>query len=607
MSSKIAIFYHVYQYGDWEKLFEHQIIRLQKSGLYDAADYMHIGVNGSYRMPFNLDKVNVVKRNKVITTERDTLLDLHDFCKKNPEYKVLYFHTKGLSWFGTNMYETSVAWREYLEYFVIDNWRICEEKLDSYDTAGTEHYLNAVQNDVLVKDMPHYAGNFWWANASYVSTIDPKYLDAAPFGRYNSEFFIGSKNGNAFNFYTRDKNWYEYPIQKEEYVGFLANRVENPKLGMISMFKNEANNIRAMLDSVTPHISYWVLQDNGSTDGTPDVVNQWAKETNIPGFMYKVDEGWVGFGWNRNHVLQTFLKSDHNCHWLMKMDCDETLVIDPDFDWSIMGNLDIHSFHVQADAPSIVYYRAWIWNTRFPWKFNDDPAHETISLEIDGIGEGFQRVSLPSSFRMIAGDSYGESYESPTKYLSDALKLEEKIMRENSLLIDTYHFWYIAKSYSDAYQNTQLPLKKLHQDEYARRSIFYFNNYVNHFHNFEETKQPKYIDEMSYFAMYCIGNAYRFIGDFDNAIQYYKWADSFCPKRNEHLVCLAQTYEQIGDYLNMLQYTERLIAPERVCPFPEFIFIISTYIYHDKSSYPIELHNIALKKLESKLKAELNL
>jgi hypothetical protein len=57
----------------------------------------------------------------------------------------------------------------------------------------------------------------------------------------------------------------------------------------------------------------------------------------------------------------------------------------------------------------------------------------------------------------------------------------------------------------------------------------------------------------------------------------------------------------------MLQYTERLIAPERECPFPEFIFIISTYIYHDKSSYPMELHNIALKKLESKLKAELNL
>jgi tetratricopeptide (TPR) repeat protein len=291
----------------------------------------------------------------------------------------------------------------------------------------------------------------------------------------------------------------------------------------------------------------------------------------------------------------------------MKMDCDETLVIDPDFDWSIMSNLDIHSFHVQAEAPSIVYYRAWIWNTKFPWKFNHDPAHETIAMDVDGIGEGFQRVNLPSSFRMVSGDSYGESYSVPTKYLSDALKLEEKMMRENTLLSDSYHFWYIGKSYNDAYLNQELPLKKIQQDEYARRCIFYFREYVNLFHDFDNTKQPKYIDEMSYFAFYCVGSAYRFIGDIENAIQYYKWAELFCPRRNEHLVCLAQTYDQIEDYAKMLQCTERLIDPERVCPFPEFIFIISTYIYQDKSSYPQYLHNLAVSKLESKLKAELNL
>jgi glycosyltransferase involved in cell wall biosynthesis len=606
MASKIAIFYHVYQYGDWKQLFANQITRLQKSGLYDAADYIHIGVNGSYRMPFNLDKVEnrgVLKRNRETISEMETLIDMHEFCTKNPDYKVLYIHTKGLSWQDKSaFYAASISWREYLEYFVIDNWKICIEKLNSYDTAGTEYYETRLGNNT-----PHYSGNFWWANSSYISSLDKNYLQSAPYGRYNSEVFIGSNNPKAFNFYSTNRNIFEFPVSAQEYTSVLGNLIDKPRLGMISMFKNEAKNIRTMLDSVTPYISYWVIQDNGSTDGTPDIVSQWAKETNIPGFMYKVDEGWVGFGWNRDHVLQTFLKSDHKCHWLMKMDCDETLVIDPNFDWSIMSNLDIHSFHVQSEAPSIVYYRAWIWNTRFPWKFNHDPAHETIAMDIDGIGEHFQRVNLPSTFKMVSGDSYGESYSLPTKYLSDALKLEEKMMRENTLLDDGYHFWYIGKSYNDAYPNQELPLKKIQQDEYARRCIFYFREYVNLFHDFDNTKQPKYIDEMSYFAFYCIGSAYKFIGDIENAIQYYKWAELFCPRRNEHLVCLAQTYDQIEDYTKMIQCTERLIDPERVCPFPDFIFIISTHIYQDKSTYPQYLHNLAVSKLESKLKAELNL
>jgi glycosyltransferase involved in cell wall biosynthesis len=106
------------------------------------------------------------------------------------------------------------------------------------------------------------------------------------------------------------------------------------------MFKNEAKNIRKMLDSVAPYIKYWVLQDNGSTDGTVDIVKQWAQETNLPGHLYKVEEGWVNFGWNRDHLLQTALKLDHGCDWIMKMDCDETLEVGADFDWSIFEDLE---------------------------------------------------------------------------------------------------------------------------------------------------------------------------------------------------------------------------------------------------------------------------
>lgn len=387
------------------------------------------------------------------------------------------------------------------------------------------------------------------------------------------------------------------------YYNYLrANKVGNrlwAKICMITMFKNEAANIRRMLDSCTPYIDYWVIQDNGSTDGTPEIVKQWAEETGIPGVLYQVEQGWVNFGWNRDHLLQTTLKLDHACDWIMKMDCDETLEVDEDYDWKEFFQLkDAHSFHVTATTGGLVYFRAWIWNAKYPWKFNHDPAHETISLEMDGIGENFQRVNLPKSFRMRAGQSKGESYTVPTKYVTDSLKLEEKLIREGTMLTDLYHFWYIGKSYEDCYRGNFFPLKEIHQSEYAKRCIFYFNEVVCCTHpNFRETGKAHHIDEMAYYAMCGIGNAYRFLKEYDKAIESYKRADAFCPRRNDHLLYLAEIHWEMRDFNGMLQYTSQMMKPERTCPFPEFYFLINAAMYHDGGTYVKYLHDIALENI----------
>ena len=371
--------------------------------------------------------------------------------------------------------------------------------------------------------------------------------------------------------------------------------VKPAKICMISMFKNEAENIRSMLDSVAPYISYWVLQDNGSTDGTPDIVKKWAEETKIPGHLYQVEEGWVNFGWNRDHLLQTTQKLDHGCDWIMKMDCDETLEVDDDFDWTPFSG-DYQSFHVTAKAPGVIYFRAWIWRAGLPWRFNHDPAHETISLD-DGVhGEDFIRTDLPKSFRMIAGMSQGESYSVPTKYVSDALKLEEKLIREGTMLTDLYHFWYIGKSYEDCYRGDFFPLKDLHQEEYARRCIFYFKSLVNHKHpNFI----PRHIDEMAYYAICALGNASRFLKKYDDALEYYNMAEPFSPGKNDHLACLAELYWEKKDFRKMLEYATLLNDPRRVNPFPNYHFLINPNLYVDtrETNYIIDLYNTAIKNI----------
>jgi hypothetical protein len=281
----------------------------------------------------------------------------------------------------------------------------------------------------------------------------------------------------------------------------------------------------------------------------------------------------------------------------MKMDSDETLEVSADFDWSIFENTRPQSFHVTSIAPGLIYYRAWIWNAKLPWKFNHDPAHETISLEMDGIGENFVRTSLPKSFKMVGGVKHGESYSVPTKYVTDALKLEEKLIREGTMLTDLYHFWYIGKSYEDCYRGNFFPLKEVHQEEYARRCIFYFNNVVNYTHNFNETHKAKNIDEMAYYAICAIGNAYRFLKDYDKAIWHYQKAEQFAEVRNDHHVYLAEVYSQLGEWDKMYEETSFMMRPDRTNPFPTYHFLINTNMYNDTGDYVKYLHQFATDNL----------
>ena len=272
----------------------------------------------------------------------------------------------------------------------------------------------------------------------------------------------------------------------------------------------------------------------------------------------------------------------------MKMDCDEYLEVDDDFDWSPFYNTNTESFHVTAQNPGCVYYRAWIWNAKLPWKFQHDPAHEVIYLDNEK-GENFERVNLPRGLRMV-GTNDGESYTVRTKYITDALKLEEKMIREETMLTDTYHFWYIAKSYMDCYAGDFYALGQEHSKEFARRFIFYFKEYLKHMN-------VSGIHEMSYFSAFSIGLGYKYLKEYEKAIEWFNAAEKYCPVRNEHIVHLAQTYDELQQYDKMLEQTTRLINPERKLPFPDYYFLIDNNIYCDSGDYPQYIHDYALSKI----------
>jgi hypothetical protein len=174
---KLAIFYHIGQMGLGAFIYQQQIHRLYASGLIKEASYIHFGVNGTQEL-FNVPSNVIVNYNQQQNwdSEKETLLDLRNFCIKNPDYKVFYFHTKGSS---KSDLQTS-AWRLYMEYYTIDKWKECIEYLNDYDCCGTDYYST------------FFAGNFWWANASYVNTLDDEFLNNG--SRLDKELWIGSNS-----------------------------------------------------------------------------------------------------------------------------------------------------------------------------------------------------------------------------------------------------------------------------------------------------------------------------------------------------------------------------------------------------------------------------
>ena len=185
---KIGIFYHIYQLTHhpnlsqdyWKKMYEDQINTLKESGLYSACDFIHIGINGSSPLDKNFDKVKVYYNNISDKGESGTLKMIKDFCFKeeNQDYKILYFHQKGITRVegtedvGRRDKDPIHAWRLYMEYFNIHRWMDCIEALSKYDCCGVDY-----QEETFLGRFPHFSGNFWWGNASYIKTLDHSYLN----------------------------------------------------------------------------------------------------------------------------------------------------------------------------------------------------------------------------------------------------------------------------------------------------------------------------------------------------------------------------------------------------------------------------------------------
>ena len=206
-AAKIAVFYHVYQHGDWVQLVNEQLELLQLSGLYDACSFIHVGINGDQAFPFKGNKIKVEYNPAPWLEETPTLNALRVFCEQNENWKILYFHTKGL----TQKSLETTDWRKVMEYFCIERWPDCIEKLNDHDTVGCLYV-----DTCYLGPYRYYGGNFWWSNSEYVRQLKHEYLQGGI--RQNREFWIGTGNGSMYSFLNTDLNHYISRFPRHNYA-----------------------------------------------------------------------------------------------------------------------------------------------------------------------------------------------------------------------------------------------------------------------------------------------------------------------------------------------------------------------------------------------------
>ena len=217
-----------------------------------------------------------------------------------------------------------------------------------------------------------------------------------------------------------------------------------PTICLTMIVKNESQVIRRCIDSVKDYISYWVIVDTGSTDGTQDLIKEIMAEYEIPGELH--ERPWVDFGHNRTESLQYSIdKADYR----LIIDADDVLFIENQ-EVNPFLNISKDFYKIKIRLVSLAYYRSQLIRGNQDWKYVG-VLHEYLS--------GPEGVTLEEDFlegvEMHASVSgHNRDIKGKDKYYNDALIFEKAILttpkEELHIDLERRYVFYMAQSYRDA-------------------------------------------------------------------------------------------------------------------------------------------------------------
>jgi len=249
--------------NDWKPRLTSQLNRLKSSSLYDECNELHLVVTDVDDNKKNEIDELLIDFPKVIldyTTrnwyEGHALAKVDSLARNNPNSKLLYFHTKGVSNQYKNLinneyYDLKVnsilCWADLMEFFLVDNWVKCVELLDEYDTVG-------------VNNKAHWWwGNFWWSTSKHIENNRP-FGEVFGGSRWQCEAWLHEDNNDRDNI----KFFEWFPYMYDPYYSVIPSyfyngtdlsemkiEVIDAKFGYFAEQRDEGRGIEVLEDMTT--------------------------------------------------------------------------------------------------------------------------------------------------------------------------------------------------------------------------------------------------------------------------------------------------------------------------------------------------------------------
>jgi glycosyltransferase involved in cell wall biosynthesis len=225
------------------------------------------------------------------------------------------------------------------------------------------------------------------------------------------------------------------------------------KLTLAMIVKNEnTDHYRECLKSVAPYIDYYVICDNGSTDGTQQFIKDFFDEKGIEGEVHDVP--WVNFGHNRSEVLEMCKgKTDY----IIMLDADDHIVGSPDLSYGTLKREDMDGWGLRIRRGDFTWWRNQIFNTDSDWHYVG-VLHEYAACKKEQPKFGRINGNYHLEARTLGARNKKED--------GSALDFKEKYARDAEILLSAltnpedpayepdnarYQF-YLAQSYFDSQQ-----------------------------------------------------------------------------------------------------------------------------------------------------------
>lgn len=218
--------YHIMLDTGWEKLARKQIENLKNSGLLAATEKLFISCIAA-------DEAKVDALKQLIDSEKVELIAFStnpqkyeypalQFIKELSQRKdclVYYFHSKGISYQSLvsddrlfRAFQQKIeAWREMLEYFVFDKWRVAVNALSNgFDTYSC--YRWPPRNYTM------YSGSFWWTTSAHIQQLPDFQPDVISANRFYSEVWLFERKHRQFSAFDTIADLYFVRIPRSIYA-----------------------------------------------------------------------------------------------------------------------------------------------------------------------------------------------------------------------------------------------------------------------------------------------------------------------------------------------------------------------------------------------------